>query len=91
MEGVLGPRPTAYLAGDAELVVGRHLVIGAERVAEALRELTAGAEQIRLEEAGDEVVATWPLAARSGRPWIVCRIAVAGDLVRSIRAEATDR
>jgi len=86
--GVLGPSPLEHLAADAELQVSGEVVFGADEVATALRELTCGVDGIRVDLRGRSAIATWPVAAAVGRPWIVCQLDVDGTQVRRVRAEA---
>jgi hypothetical protein len=89
--GALGEHPLDFLAEDAALDVPGDTVVGAEPVAEALRELTSGVDAINIEADGDSAFATWPVHASSGRPFIVCRLEIEEGRVTAVHARQHQR
>ena len=70
VDGVVGPRPTEYLAPSVELWCSGATLFGPRDVASALRELTAGARDIHLQVIERSATATW-LLPTAGPPAIV--------------------
>jgi hypothetical protein len=89
VDGLLGPRPTQFLARGAELETTDGVLLGACEVAAAVRELSAGARDIRLEVAEGYATAVWSVAGVPGRR-VAFEFEIDDGVVTRMRARRLD-